>query len=57
MFLPAHNEFIFLCGLPWCLSGKESTHSAGDIGDVVHSLGCKNSPGGGNGNPLQYSFQ
>ena len=32
--------------------GKESTCSAGDL-DLISGLG--GSPGGGNGNPLQYS--
>ena len=34
-------------------SGKESTFSAGDGGSVP---GLGRSPGGGNGNPLQYSW-
>ena len=34
------------------LSGKESTCSAGDKGSIP---GLGRSPGGGNGNPLQYS--
>ena len=33
--------------------GKESTCNAGDLG-LIPGLG--RSPGGGNGNPLQYSF-
>ena len=41
-----------LRGLPWWLSGKESTSSAGDLGLVS---GSGRSPGGGNGNPLQCS--
>ena len=32
--------------------GKESSHSAGDLGSI---LGMGRSLGGGNGNPLQYS--
>ena len=32
--------------------GKESTHNAGDLGSI---LGLGRSPGGGHGNPLQYS--
>ena len=36
-------------GLPRWHSGKESTYSAGSI------PGLGRSPGGGNGNPLQYS--
>ena len=42
-------------GLPrWC-SGKESACNAGDAGDVGLIPGSIRSPGGGNGNPLQYS--
>ena len=39
-------------GLPWWLSGKESTHNARDLGSIS---GWGRSPGKGNGNPLQYS--
>ena len=39
-------------GLPRWLSGKESTCNAGDLG-LIPGLGI--SPGGGHGNPLQYS--
>ena len=39
-------------GLTWWLSGKESTCSAGDA-DLIPGL--EDSPGEGNGNPLQYS--
>ena len=39
-------------GLPWWLSGKESTYSTGDLGFI---LGFGRSLGGGHGNPLQYS--
>ena len=38
-------------GLLWCLSGKQSTCNAGDLGLLPGSGG---SPGEGNGNPLQY---
>ena len=38
--------------LPWWLSGKESTCQAGDTGSIPES---GRSPGGENGNPLQYS--
>ena len=38
-------------GLPWWLSGKESTCNAGDVGSIP-VLG--RSPGVGNSNPLQY---
>ena len=39
-------------GLPQWLSGKESASSAGDVGLIPGSGRC---PGGGHGNPLQYS--
>ena len=39
-------------GLPYSLVGKESACNAGDLG-LIPELG--RSPGGGNGNPLQYS--
>ena len=38
--------------LPWWLSGKESAHNAGDLGSIP---GLGRSPGGGHGDPLQYS--
>ena len=37
--------------LPWWLSGKESTCQTGDVGSILES---GRSPGGKNGNPLQY---
>ena len=40
--------------LRW-LSGKEPTCSAGDIGDTGSISESETSPGGGHGNPLQYS--
>ena len=42
-------------GLPWWLRGKESACSAGATGDMGLILGSGRSPGGGHGNPLQYS--
>ena len=41
---------------PKWFSGKEFICSAGDIGDVSLIPGSGKSPGGGNGNSLQYSF-
>ena len=38
--------------LPQWLLSKESACSAGDVGSIP---GWRRSPGGGNGNPLQYS--
>ena len=38
------------------LRGKESTSNAGDVARATVSIpGSGRSPGGGNGNPLQYS--
>jgi len=42
-------------GLPTCLSGNESASSAGDARDAGLMPGSGRSPGGGNGNPPQYS--
>ena len=42
-------------GLPRWLSDKESATSAGDTGNAGSIPGLGRSPGGGNGNPLQYS--
>jgi len=39
-------------GRPWMLRGKESTCNAGDTSSIP---GLGRSPGGGHGNPLQYS--
>ena len=41
--------------LPWWLSSKEWACSAGDTGDPVSIPQSGRSPGGGHGNPLQYS--
>ena len=45
----------YLCGLLWWLSGKESTCNEGATGDVCSIHGWGRFPGGGHGNPLQYS--
>ena len=42
-------------GLPWWLRGKKSACNAGNAGDAGSIPGSGRSPGGGNGNPLQYS--
>ena len=49
-FVKASNHW-----LPQWFSGKESARNAGDAGDVGSIPGSGRSPGGGNGNPLQYS--
>ena len=41
-------------GLPWWLSGKESTSNAGDTGDRGSIPGLGRSLRGGHGNSLQY---
>ena len=41
-------------GLPSGSEGKEYTSNARDTGDIVSVPGLGRSPGGGNGNPLQY---
>ena len=40
------------CGLPWWFIGREPTRHAGGV-DLTPGLGRP--PGGGHGNPLQYS--
>ena len=45
-------SYYYFIGLPRWFSGKESACNAGDSGSIPR-LG--RSPGGGNGNPLQYS--
>ena len=39
-------------GIPWWLSSEESAYNTGDMGLIP---GSGRSPGGGHGNPLQYS--
>ena len=43
-------------GLPWWLSSKENTWNAEDTEDIVLIPGLGRFPGGGHGNPLQYSW-
>ena len=45
---------IFMPEIPWELSHKESGCQAGDLSLIPES---ERSPGEGNGNPFQYSFQ
>ena len=42
-------------GLPWWLTGKESTCNAGDTGDKGLISGSGKFPGQGHGNSRQYS--
>ena len=46
---------MLLRGLSWWLSGKESACNARDTRDAGSIPGSGRSPGGGHGNPLQYS--
>ena len=47
---------VFLpMGFPGGTSGKEPHANAGDVRDEDSILGSGRSPGGGNGNPFQYS--
>ena len=48
-------EWLIILGLPSSSAGKESACSAGDSGDLASIPGSGRSPGGGHGNPLQYS--
>ena len=47
--------WIYFPGLPQGLSRKESACIAGDTGDAGSILELGRSPGGGHGDPLQYS--
>ena len=55
VFLPLGNLKASWEGFPSGSAGKESACKAGDTGDVGSIPGSGRSPGGGNGNPLQYS--
>ena len=51
---PAYPDSSF--GLPrWLIGKKKSTCNTGDVGDTSLIPGSGRSPGGGHGNPLQYS--
>ena len=43
-------------GFPHGVSGKESAYNVGDTRDAGLIPGSGRSPGGGNGNPLQYAY-
>ena len=47
------QDLVYAKDFPGGSDGKESACSAGDLGSIP---GSGRSPGGGNGNPLQYSF-
>ena len=48
-------DSVAVQGFPLWLSGKESACNVGDAGDVDLIPGLGRSPGGGNGNPFEYS--
>ena len=50
-----NNLLTFLLGLHLWFSNKESACNAGDTGDSGSIPGSGRAPGGGNGNPFQYS--
>ena len=56
MVLQNFYSVVFDIGLLQWLSSKESACNVGDAGDMGSILGSGRSPGGGNGNPLQYSY-
>ena len=51
-----NSLYTFYLGFPNGASRKEPPANAGDIRDVSLISGLGRSPGGGHGNPLQYSF-
>ena len=60
--LPEHSSFLYLPngrgllrGFPGGANGKGPPANAGNIRDVGSIPGSGRSPGGGHGNPLQYS--
>ena len=56
MFVDTHSMDMPIQGFPGGSVGKESACNAGDAEDMGSVLGSGSSPGGGHGNPLQYSF-
>ena len=55
LFFLAQFFSLFFLGFPGGLVSEESACSAGDTGDKCSIPGLERSPGGGYGNPLQYS--
>ena len=50
------HKYMEIYGFPQWLSGKESACNADATGDAGSIPESGRSPGGGHGNPLQYSF-
>ena len=51
----SQTQIISSLGLPWWLNGKEFACNSGTAGNVGSIPGLRRSPGGGHGNPFQYS--
>ena len=49
------DKALICWGFPGGTCGKESACNAGATGDLDSISGSRRSPGGGHGNPLQYS--
>ena len=45
--------YIYICGLPWWVSDKESAWNTEEAGDMDSTPGSGRSPGGRHGNSLQ----
>ena len=54
--IPSSASYCIFLGFPGGASGKESACQCRDIRDVGSIPVSGRSPGGGHGNPLQYSF-
>ena len=54
IYMPSVSLSVLAIGLPQWLSDKESTCNAGDVDEGLIP-GSGRSPGGGHGNPIQYS--
>ena len=57
-YMETLKKYMCVCvyiGFPGGTMGKEPTCNAGDIRDMGSMPGSGRSPGGGHGNPLQYS--
>ena len=52
VYFSLHGHISDMLGLPWWLSGKESSCNAGHTGDEGLFPGRKISSGGGHGNPF-----
>ena len=53
--MPEFIKYITLMDSPGGASGKESVCNSRDRGDLGSIPGWRKSPGGGHGDPLQYS--